>query len=532
MRPGPQSQPAWEGSDVSEPNHDDSELPPASPEPDTPANADAETDTDIDMVTGTIVGAVTSTLVPTDADPDAVTETETETDAETHPAPGPVGRRLPEGYVPPPSPAYAAQPPSPVRRNARAAAAPQGPPAPPVATSTPSGRRRQAWQLLTVGVALVVVAATATLVSKVTGGDDAGYAFGDISAVTGSAQVRAGDADAEARPLEEGETVLAGWVVEAPADAAATLSLTDGGTMRVEGGARVAFVDLAVDPDTGERAGRPEPAIRLDDGRAWVNPGGSRAPDATAIQVQIPDGIVASTGNPMALDCTGPCTVEAPAGGVELTTESGVEMAPAANEVVTFQPPDTFDLTVGDAPSEWARQNLDADVDAGVPEPEADDAPGIRASAVVDGTYSVALEVVGAPTGDALPGALQYAQGETYTLDLDADGSVCVPRSCSAPVTAVDGASGTARVADGTIALTLGQPIDCYDEAYTTVVVPGIGATTVEATLETGEVEHDGERWLVRTFAGSGTVAVTLTTRCNPDDVVGTSASAITIAGG
>jgi hypothetical protein len=443
---------------------------------------------------------------------------------------------VPAGYTPPPSPAYAPRPAPVVSRyrttaERRAAAPEAAPEAADAETGPRAWQGRQGRRLLGVGVAFVLAAMAVALVTTVRGGGGKAYAFGQITAVSGGATVRTGDADSSARPIEQGDTVRAGWVIEAPGDAAATVSLSDGGIVRVAGGGRLTFTDLADDPQSGDPAGPPEPAIVVEGGRAWINPGGPRAADASDLQVQVPDAVVTSTGNPVALDCTAACTIEAPAGGASLSTAGGAEMTPAAGEIVTFQPPAVFDLAVGDAPSGWAQQNLDADAAAGLPEPRPDDTPGIRDSAVVDGTYSIVIDVVGPPEGDAIPGALQYSEGETYALDLVTDGRTCTPESCTAPVTAIDAATGTASVSDGSISLELVQPIDCYDETYTNVVVPGIGTTTIEATMTADEVSHDGARWRVRTFAGAGTVAASLTTRCNAGDVLGTATSPITIAG-
>jgi len=99
-------------------------------------------------------------------------------------------------------------------------------------------------------------------------------------------------------------------------------------------------------------------------------------------------------------------------------------------------------------------------------------------------------------------------------------------------VTAAEGASGSARVADGTVTLSFAQQIDCYDESYTSVVVPGIGSTTVQATATVGGVIDDNGRWRISSFAGTGTISTTLETRCNDGDTLGTSTSATTVTGG
>jgi hypothetical protein len=437
------------------------------------------------------------------------------------------------GYTPPPSPAYVLPPAPPAITYARSAPATATGPAPP--PESPAERSaRLGRQLLLAGLALVGVAAAVAGVVVVTGRDpDKAYAFGEVGAASDGAIVHTGDGDDEAaRPLEPGETVRAGWVVETAGEAAVTVDLAGGGIVRFDSGARLTFADLAADPRSGTPTGTSEPSIQITGGRAWVNPADEPAADqAAAVEVQIPGGLVESDGNPFALDCTSACTVEAPAGGVAVVTSAGGEAAPGANEVVTLESPDALDVAFGDAPSAWARQNLAADGKAGLPTPEADDVPGIRASAILDGHYLVTIEVVGEPAGDAIPAALQYAAGGTYAINLVADGSACDTGPCAVPVTAVDGASGTAQVTDGTVALTFSQPIDCYDEAYT-VVVPGIGTTTVAATFEVGDVEHDGDRWLVRSFDGTGTVAATLITPCNPGDVLGTSASQVSIVAG
>ncbi len=440
-----------------------------------------------------------------------------------------------QSYTPPPSPAYAAKPASPLPYQARrvradgpeataATAAAQEPAPAPIDRMAQRG-----WQLLLVGVALLVVAAVAVGAVTVTGDDNRNHVFGEVGEMRGAAIVVPGDGD-PARPLEAGETVLAGWTIEAPGDASVTIELADGGVARLDSGGELVFVDRAVDPETGERTGESEPALRVSGGRVWINPAGPEA--ATAVAVQIPGGSIESDGNPVALDCTGTCTVEAPAGGVTVSTDHSTRMVLAALEVLTVGGGETFDLAVGDAASAWATQNIEADRAAGLPDPRPVEAPGIVDSAILDGTYAVKLEVVGAPTGDAIPTALRYPAGETYTLELAADGSACAPGSCPVPVSAADGAAGTAQVADGSVSLTFSQPIDCYNEAYTAVVVPGIGTTTVTARLRIGDVDHTGDHWVVRTFAGEGTVAAALTTPCNPGDTLGTATSPVTIAGG
>ena len=437
------------------------------------------------------------------------------------------GHGLP-AYRPPPSPAYAAPPAEPATASTRVPplTTPTGPPPP---DRSPS-ERRLGWQLLIAGLFLVVVAgAVAALAIQSDGGGTDDYTFGDVSEITGDVTVRPG-IDDEIRTLAVGDEVVTGWQVEVADGGTAIIDLAGGGVLRVDSGARVRFVDLAVDPDTGDRARASEPALDLSGGRAWFVPG-KPADDAPAIRAHIVDGVVASDGHPVAIDCTDTCTVEAPTGGVTVTTEDGVDVTPTTNELLRVGPGPALDLTIAEAASTWARQNLDADEQAGLSPTEVDDAPGIVESAVIDGTYAVAITVVGPPTGDPIPLALQYPDGETYALDLAIDGSSCDEPPCSLTVTSEDGLSGTAHLREGEVALTFGLPINCLDETQSSVVLPGIGSTAVNATLTIAAVDFDGERWHARRVSGTGTIAATMSTTCNPGDVLGTATSPITLAG-
>ena len=431
------------------------------------------------------------------------------------------GSGLP-AYRPPPSPAYAA-PPEPIV----AAAAPPSPP-----DSAPPGTapdRRLGWQLLIAGLVLVFVATVVAVLAIRSGGGTDAYAFGTVSAITGDLTVRPG-LDADLRELEVGDEVLAEWIVEAADDGAATVELAGGGILRFDSGTRLRFFDLAVDPDTGVRARASEPAVDVRGGRAWLLPGAPED-DTETVRAHIVDGVVDLDRHPVALDCTDVCTVEAPTGGVTVTTDDGQRLAPTANELLQVGPGSALDLTIAESASAWARQNLDADEQDGFSAPEVDDGPGIVGSAVLDGTYAVAITVVGPPTGDAIPTALQYPEGETYALDLTTDGSGCDAPPCAVPVTSGDGLSGTAQVRGGEVELAFGLPINCFDPTHTSVVLPDIGTTAVSATLAIEAVDFDGERWHVRRVAGTGTIAATMSTTCNQGDVLGTSTSPITLAG-
>lgn len=509
-------------------------VPDASHDPDVSADPDASHDPDASADPDASHDPYVSADPDASHDPDAPVEVGASTDLAipdgADPADGDDGvpaRR----YTPPPSPAYA-EPPAPVIRYARPdpdppAGEPAGGAADPRARIADRSVRR-GRQLLVVGSLLVAAAGGTAAAVVVAGGDDAHYAFGQIASARGEPVVVVGESTGDARPLEVGETVESGWVVQLPGDAAITVELDGGGIARFDSGARVTVVDRA---GGGQAGRRPDRAIEVTGGRAWINPGG---PGSGAVEVRLLAGATGSDGNPLAVDCTTVCAVEAPAGGVTVTTGTGsaaVAATPAADEVVTLAGAGDVGVQFADGPSDWAQQNLAADADAGLPEPVPDDRPGIRDSAVLDGDLAVSIEVVGAPSGDPIPESLRYQVGESYALELAADGSACTASTCRVPITAADGATGSAQVADGSVALTLSQPIDCYDETYTSVVVPGIGTTTVAGTLEVTGVAHDGHRWLIDAADGSGTVATTLSTACNADDSLGTSTSQVAITG-
>jgi hypothetical protein len=392
-----------------------------------------------------------------------------------------------------------------------------------VETAEPPGRRRR-WLLGGLGVLAVVALAAGAFVLLRGGGSDDNYVFGTVGSTAGDVMVHVGDK--EPRPLEKGESVEAGWVVEAPGTSAVSLDLADGGVVRFDSGATLTFVDRA---RTSGGGGDPEPAIEMDGGRTWVNPAGDgRSAD---IGLDIPAAKVALTGNPVALDCTATCTVEAPGGGVKVTTDGDLDAAPGPNENLSVTDGTTLAVTTAAAPSAWAQQNLDADAQAGLPAPAAVDAPGIKGTAVVDGTFALTLTVTGDPSGDAIPSELTFQNGKQFSVNLVVDGSGCVTVPCDVNVTADDGATGTARIEAGTMNLSFNQPIDCYDESFTNVIVPGIGTTAVQALLRITDVKQDGERWVASALDGEGTVAANLTTRCNESETLGTSTSTMKLSG-
>src|ERR671916_832768 len=212
------------------------------------------------------------------------------------------GRGLP-AYRPPPSPAYAPHPEPVVPKRARTSPSPSpaaspsaGPAVPAASTDTPretapatpatvaepttgpraaASDRRLGWQLLIAGLVLVVVAGAVAVLAIQSRGDGDAHAFGEVSAVTGDVVVRPGSG-ADLRVLEVGDQVVAGGLADAPAGATATIDLAGNGVVRIDSGTRLRFVDLALDPDTGERDRASEPAVDISGGRARLPPGPPR----------------------------------------------------------------------------------------------------------------------------------------------------------------------------------------------------------------------------------------------------------------
>jgi hypothetical protein len=80
------------------------------------------------------------------------------------------------------------------------------------------------------------------------------------------------------------------------------------------------------------------------------------------------------------------------------------------------------------------------------------------------------------------------------------------------------------------VTLDFTQPIDCFDETFTTVVVAGIGVTTVHADLTVTDVRQDDGRWVATAVEGTGTLAATLSTPCNEGETLGTATSPVTFS--
>ena len=369
---------------------------------------------------------------------------------------------------------------------------------------------RRRWPVLVLAVALTGAAAVAALV--VLGGDEAegGYAFGTVATPAG-ALVRT-SADGESRPLDSGETVLEGWTVEA-ANEPVTLELDGGGVVRFDAGARVTFRGGA-HPGATDR--RPRPLIAVRGGRMWFNPGGRDG--STDVVVSTRTLSVTSGGNPIGVDCADDCLVEAPAGGVEATTDDGLALAPAAGELVVDA--DGVGVRAAAGPSEWATQNLAADTAAGLPPPAPTEGPGVAAGALPALSYAIEVEVTSTATGDALAPGLSWGPGEQHTLDASVDTPACYSLPCSVRISSFDDPdtaavrvdrAGVVRVGDGRMAVTLERQVGCLDAAGNVARV--VGSSTIAADLAVLEATHDPVtgRWNATTLEGSGTASVTIT---------------------
>ena len=366
-------------------------------------------------------------------------------------------------------------------------------------------RRRLVLAAAAAGVGVLAAAALA-----VAGGDEAqgGYTFGTVATAAG-ALVRTSE-DAAARPLVDGEAVLAGWVLEAAGDSGA-VELEGGGVLRFDRGARLAFRDAG--GGTGGR--RPRPAIAVRAGRAWLNPGGDTA--STGVVLTTGSLTVATSGNPVGVDCTSACSVEVPAGGVEV--EGGdVVVRPAAGEVVVDG--DEVVVRASGAPSEWALANLADDDGAGLPAPRPRDGDGVAADALPATFYALDLTVTGPGEGGDLGAGITWHPGEQLTLDASVDTPACPALPCSTRISSFDRVergtgpdrAGLLRVGDGRLAVSLDRQIGCPD-ASTGGVGRVVGASTLTADLAVTESTYDRStgRWTATALAGTGTVAVTVT---------------------
>ena len=77
--------------------------------------------------------------------------------------------------------------------------------------------------------------------------------------------------------------------------------------------------------------------------------------------------------------------------------------------------------------------------------------------------------------------------------------------------------------------ITLTQPIPCKGTDGRTII-PDIGTSTLEVTLDVLDAAPDGKRWVASSPTGKGTLASTLSTPCSAGETLGTSTSPIAVS--
>jgi len=379
-----------------------------------------------------------------------------------------------------------------------------GRPEPPAPDAEP--RRRRRWPVVA-GVAAATAIVIAALVAL--GGDDrADQPFGTVVRPAG-ALVRESE-EADARPLAMGETVLAGWVLEAAGDVG-TLRLEGGGLVRFGGGARVTFI--AGEARSGTRR-PPRATIAVEDGRFWFNPGGDTR--STAVTLKAGSLTLSSSGNPVAVDCTAACEVEAPAGGATVRSR-GVAVTPAVGEVVIAG--DAVVVRAVGGPSAWSRQNLTTDT-LDLPQPRVRNTAGVAGEALPATFYALDLDITGPAEGGDLGAGITWHPGERHTLDAAVDTPACHALPCTTRISSFDRVqgggtgpdrAGVVRIDDGRVAITLDRRIGCLDAGGN--VTAQVGTASITADLVVTESTHDRVtgRWIATGLTGTGAMAVTVT---------------------
>jgi hypothetical protein len=381
-----------------------------------------------------------------------------------------------------------------------------GRPEPPGPGEEPRRRRRR-WPVLAGAATALAVVVVAVVVAR--GGDARGdHAFGTV--VTSAGTLVRESEDADVRPLDEGEAVMAGWMLEAPGDVG-TVRLEGGGLVRFGRGARVTFTAGDARSDTLRPS---RPAIVVEAGLLWFNPGGDTR--SRAVVLAAGSLTVASSGNPVAVDCTAACAVEAPAGGATVRSR-GMAVTPAVGEVVIDG--DAVVVRTAGGPSDWSSTNMNDDTGS-LPPPRTRNAAAIAGEALPATFYALDLDITGPGEGGDLGAGVTWHPGERHTLDAAVDTPACHALPCSTRISSFDrvGGGGTGpdragvvRVDDGRMAITLDRRIGCLDAAGNATAYAG--SASITADLEVIESTHDRStgRWTATGLAGTGTVAVTIT---------------------
>jgi hypothetical protein len=330
-------------------------------------------------------------------------------------------------------------------------------------------------------------------------GDEAPDELGRVRSA-GGAQVRTPDG-AEPRALEDGEAVLNGWAVEAGDGTGVEIDLTAGGVLRVDGGATLTFTAASDSDESG-------PRVDIAGGRTWFNPAG--VPESAALVLRTEVISLSSVGQPVALDCTDDCTVEAPAGGVKVSADIGVTMAPATDEALTVTRDGGLVMRTVDQPSPWVGQNLEAD---GAALPPSAPAPvdGVLAAAIPAAGYALDLAITDDGEGDTLHPSVMFSSGQTAHYEATVELESCAQSPCDLPVSAVRGLStlrlsGSFHVEDRSMALTLHRPVECPGPAPASAA--GTVTITVDMTVSEAVYDVAAQHWTATVMGGPGTSVV------------------------
>jgi hypothetical protein len=356
-------------------------------------------------------------------------------------------------------------------------------------------RRRWWWAVALAAVAMLGV----SLAVLVTGpGGKTSDKVGTVRSASG-ARVRTSDG-AEPRALKDGEAVQYGWTVQAGDSREVEIDLAPGGVLRVDGGTTLTFTAAGESGESG-------PTVDVVGGRTWFNPGGVR--ESADLVLRTEDITLSSTGNPVALDCTLDCAVEAPAGGVKVSAEDGVNVAPVADEALMVTSDGGLVMRTIDQPSAWAQENLDADASA-LPPPDPAPVDGVTAGALPAAAYALDLAITNDGEGAALPAGVMFRRGQTAHYEATVDTGSCPQVPCDTPVAATStrinttmSLSGSFHIENRSMALTLTRPIDCPVPAPARVV--GTVTITVAMTVSEAAYDESSQRWIATVMGGPGT---------------------------
>jgi hypothetical protein len=371
-------------------------------------------------------------------------------------------------------------------------------------------RRFRLWPLVLAALGVLVAVGVAATVA---GGDGGSAVPTEVGAVrsTDGARVLTSDG-ARPRALERGETVLYGWTIDAGDGPGVVIDLAAGGVLRFDGGAELTFQATGPGDD---RDG--DPTVHVEGGRTWFNPAGMR--DSAAVALATHDITLRSTGTPVALDCTISCSAEAPAGGVKVSTEDGVNVAPVTDENVMVTSDGGLVMRTIDEPSPWAQQNLEADA-AALPRPRAVQGHGVTAGALPAGEYAFDVAITGDGQGVLQHPSLSWLRGETAHFDALVDTEPCPHVPCDVSLTATldrDGTTvsfeGTLNIVNRSVALTLTRPVECPAEPAAAAPARTVGTVRITVDLTVSEAAYDevSQHWIATVMGGPGTATTEIT---------------------